>query len=1666
MKFFKEFFTICLVFLFSISFVAGTMELETPEASSFTKVEGSEPGADGGVGFNIPLGVVKGRAGMDLPIQLNYASGIKLNQEASWVGLGFGLGFGAISRSPIGVPDDSPGGFLNADTTDYGDQDYYSVSFPGGAGKLIFDNSKTPHIADWNNWKIDIGKNANGKILNWTITTLDGTQYVFDKISNTRSSTINKQIYAYRNDLNLPMGSGGQKVDDKLNSNYAASWYLTKILSADYSDNDGVSGLSKRDSGNWIEIEYNNEGEYLFKYPNPRSTICSQDINCGTSWEPYTVGAAFSWVANHEAGGGDERLIFGSINRDTTMEMVYPTKVTTPLTYAEFDYDKTSRNDGRDYNNKKLARLNRINFYSENEETTPIQNVRFIYANNSEELARGAEGVSTDGRSTLEAIQFVGLNEASMPNINFDYYGRNSPYSTFAWDWWGNYNGKTSNHNYFLNDWFREVAPWTWANIDARVAANGEDHSTTEDITAWSIKNVEYSTGGSVHYEYGVGDYSYVQNVLLTSGAKSAGMILKSKTVDDGIGNEFTVEYEYGDGVATQDLGWQNRYSQDWARFGSHLGHGIQYTYIEKNLPGEGGYTRVEYNTLKDDPVGHKTCIRPYKAPVDGVSLTTTISRKMFVDYAPHRVYTADTNTFAEDHITVEQTASSEYDFIPKALFTDNRYDHSEDIIDCSGGYGSARNEPYTLNVEWMQLLNTESMTNGQTVITEYPQYNEDNGLPEIVDTYGNDGKILRQRTWYEAFDPMSGDAVKDYFVEKNMLGIPSQSVVVEKEDGSSGYEDLKHVVYKYNFFGDDGSGYRMEPKGETSCTNCKVYPLTSHTWVNDTSNYGVADYPSDDYIESGRINIYDKYGQALESEDAKARKTRIFYGANNQCNDDLTGAFSANSLPTCVVDSATNQLKASYDWLNRVDQMTDANGIQSFYNYDNFSRLVKVTNSVDDAYVSTSYNYGLDGGCQEGLLVGNEDCMNWVQTQNNFGTSTGDGKARSYTDGLGRSFQSKILETDTNAIKIRTYYNGRGFVDGVTKPENSEISWMSKFLTNLKGGDSDDLLLGYDEDDLNKDGGSDADTVKYIYYDDPTGRVWKTFPYDVYTSGMEDSPCSDPDVDCVQVEYSPDISCEAGYACEKTTDANGNYIKSKVNKFGHTIEIENAKAETAVLNIDLTGQVIDIFDQEGRHSRHNEYDKLGRLTETTDLNSGKTQYTYDENNNPKTITEAFGTPDQRVKELVYDSQDRVIEIKVNDVIVTKYYYDTYTGIRSDSANKCGNGSSTYGFLCMVEDLIYNNNVRYYYDTKGRIDSITENIEGADYITSYEYDYADNVLSIDYPEGESIGYEYNRMGQLDMIDGQGGMGDVDFEYTSQGTIDTIEFPNGVIQDYDYTVRNWVENISVSNNNGYLFNEQYEYDDVGNLNMIHDLKESTYANFAYDDLYRLRMYGDFSSYNGYYGEGFGAVLLTYDEVGNRETRRVVGNGGNIVDPETYDYLNYNSELGEYSDRLTHTDEDNCDYTYDGHGNMKSKDCNSESSTYVYDSNNMITRIDMTSNRDAPRTLTFRYDSLGRRIYKKSVKFAGELEKGKETIYIYGVGSNPLMVLEEVIMDMPDDVCGNGICELGAGETCAGCYSDCKYQQADCIGRSICDNRRCIEIPYLQEAFIDEEGSYPR
>jgi hypothetical protein len=82
-----------------------------PEFSTFTPVSSSGLVNEfsGAFTYSIPVLSVPGPAGSGYPLALSYQSGASMEEEASWVGHGWTLTPGAISRSTRGYPDDANG---------------------------------------------------------------------------------------------------------------------------------------------------------------------------------------------------------------------------------------------------------------------------------------------------------------------------------------------------------------------------------------------------------------------------------------------------------------------------------------------------------------------------------------------------------------------------------------------------------------------------------------------------------------------------------------------------------------------------------------------------------------------------------------------------------------------------------------------------------------------------------------------------------------------------------------------------------------------------------------------------------------------------------------------------------------------------------------------------------------------------------------------------------------------------------------------------------------------------------------------------------------------------------------------------------------------------------------------------------------------------------------------------------------------------------------------------------------------------------------------------------------------------------------------------------------------------------------------------------------------
>ncbi|MCI5057086.1 MAG: hypothetical protein MRY83_13315, partial [Flavobacteriales bacterium] len=222
---------------------------------------------------------------LSLPLSLSYhASGIRVNEVSSWVGLGWTFNAGGmISRTVMGEPDEGgtvlgdyglhlvdgwyesygavqlDGNSPESDRVDAhnrvidSEPDMFFFNFSGVSGKFFFDENREAHVIPEQGVKITANYDVNQQqFLGFTIIIADGTQYIFggnDAIERTAS-------YKPQFPNLTPVRN--------------AAWYLTEVRSATTQD--------------VIHLDYERE-YYMFRnvgsrlYRNEGPGVCPVDVD-------------------------------------------------------------------------------------------------------------------------------------------------------------------------------------------------------------------------------------------------------------------------------------------------------------------------------------------------------------------------------------------------------------------------------------------------------------------------------------------------------------------------------------------------------------------------------------------------------------------------------------------------------------------------------------------------------------------------------------------------------------------------------------------------------------------------------------------------------------------------------------------------------------------------------------------------------------------------------------------------------------------------------------------------------------------------------------------------------------------------------------------------------------------------------------------------------------------------------------------------------------------------------------------------------------------------------------------------------------------------------------------------------------------------------------------
>ena len=481
---------------------------------------------------------------------------------------------------------------------------------------------------------------------------------------------------------------------------------------------------------------------------------------------------------------------------------------------------------------------------------------------------------------------------------------------------------------------------------------------------------------------------------------------------------------------------------------------------------------------------------------------------------------------------------------------------------------------------------------------------------------------------------------------------------------------------------------------------------------------------------------------------------------------------------------------------------------------------------------------YGYDGRNRLRLIdppIGNSTIITYASNNSWKETALGNGWIRDYYDNFGRL----DLTENSAGVKINYDYN---FMDWLiyeslpfdnSTPENG-IHYTYDYLGRVK---TKQLPGHWGETFHYYNGGEPV-----IVYKDQTAWQGHHIRYAYRVFG---NPYINPLLNCVLLKYQ------------------GNYY-SKNTRYKYN-------------NADRLTQIQWEYNQYTREFNY-EPSRIGLLQNESSPERGTTQYTYEDNGNLGTRTDANGN----TTAYTYDYANRLHQIVYNggsEYDVT-YIYDNADNVRRITTPQ------------VVK--------RYGYDAMNRVTGDTLQIDGQEFRVYYDYDGNGNLEYITYPDETVVQYTYDNENRVLTIPGYI---DNNITYHPSGSASLFQTSNGCQTSVTFhDDRYFVKRIQIT---PYIMDEEYDYDQSGNLTSLTDhLNGNNDQVFTYDDFHRLE---EFNAPNLW-----GAGSYGYENVclGRREYENINGSITNYVYNNTTKRLDYTTGVCA------------CDFNYDANGNIRS------------------------------------------------------------------------------------------------------------------------------------------------
>jgi YD repeat-containing protein len=600
------------------------------------------------------------------------------------------------------------------------------------------------------------------------------------------------------------------------------------------------------------------------------------------------------------------------------------------------------------------------------------------------------------------------------------------------------------------------------------------------------------------------------------------------------------------------------------------------------------------------------------------------------------------------------------------------------------------------------------------------------------------------------------------------------------------------------------------------------------------------------------------------------------------------------------IIAAGTSQpslvMQANYDvGLGVMTSAIDFNQNTTSFSFDTFGRIVSITKPYDTTNLPTAaFTYLLQSPAASGQTI------NYIETDlRQVAGQSGTFVLRSFFDGMGRKLMTRT-QSETNGLVVVN--------DAMLFNQRRSVwrSFLPYFETGTLTFNPINQTGSYVETDYDALG---RQTVTSKPPTPPeTYRAFSCATYGPLTRLVQDEEQTQP--------RSPHYGAGMFYVEDGLRNQNG---QGRLRQVEEIVKISDTGMPTSTTNIWLTQYTYDTLDNFLGYtdSRGNQkafqYDALSRKTFMNDPDRGIMQWNYDLASN---VTNTFDAKGQQIV-YAYDGANRLLTENYLDGNPKPSWRPSSLNSQLSTLNSVvyhhdlpyqnvpvGDGTSstaanTLGKLAWVEDLSGEEHTSY--DARGRVAYMIKRLPDLQFLyatnaglnqplisyrTGFAYDSLDHVVSLTYPDDDSIGCTYNNRNLLQSI--QGGVNGLtragaileNIAYQASAQLGSIGYGNGILTQYGYDPRLRLASITTApatNASSPLIAFGYAFDDASNIKTIYDNRPTSVVPaenprrntqvFGYDDLYRITSVGYALGALGVTTIDGGSISYKYDRIGN-------------------------------------------------------------------------------------------------------------------------------------------------------------------------------------------------------